>query len=484
MKKLALWSFGLAVLIAAVLIALVMGRNSSVSPQSVPVTQPLSQASTSAVASSSVNPGPAPDASLASASVTPSAMPAATPGADASGANPDAQRNMAATLSVVDGSASIIAPDQSTRVPKVGDKLYEGDSIITADGGEIHLDMADGGYVAVRPNTSMKVTKYQANGDSSDTSTISLLKGSLRSITGWIGRDTPKNYAITTPTATIGVRGTDHEPAYVPEGTPGQDAGTYDNVHEGGTTISNSAGRVDVTPNHAGFVDFHAHSAPRLLEHVPTFFQVPHRHDDLFVGRNARTIATVEQQRTQRVEQHRQELRNQPAARVGERPGSVPGEHQIGRPGGLGPEHSGPHPGPALVERSGAHPAPSLQQHAPGGLGQRPGALGERPGVRAEPGLAERPGMRPGMLPQRPGMPAPAAPGARLDFVQRMQTIRDNAQRAQAPGAAQPGLGNRVMPGAVPGVAQGARPGAPVQPAQHVAPRPAPPADPKKRPNQ
>ena len=465
-----------------------MGRGSSVSQQAVPVTQPLAQASSSAAADGSVTPPPAAvaDASLPSASVTSSATPppASTPVADATAPVVDPQRNLAGTLSVVDGSASIVGPDQSTRVPKVGDKLYEGDSIVTADGGEIHLDMADGGYVAVRPNTEMKVTKYQANGDNSDTSTISLLKGSLRSITGWIGRDTPKNYAITTPTATIGVRGTDHEPAYVPDGTPGQDAGTYDNVHEGGTTISNAAGRVDVTPNHAGFVDFHSHSAPRVLDHVPTFYQVPHRHDELFVGKNAKVIASVEQRRTERVEQHRQELRTQPPVRAGERPGTVAGEqHQLGRPGGVGPERAGPHPGPALVERAGAHPAPLLQQH---GAEHPPGALGGRPGVKPEPGLAERPGMHPGMLPQRPTLPSAAAPGARLDFVQRMQTLRDNAQRAQGNPAPQPGFGgNHVMPGVMPGAAQGARPTAPVQMPQRVLPRPAPPpVDPKKKPNQ
>ena len=506
MKKLALWSFGLAVLIAAVLIALVMGRSSPTSPQAVSVTPPLNQATSSATGSAtSVTAPPAPssgpDASQASTSGTPGASSAvALPAAEVPASGAIAQRNLAGTLSVVDGSASIIAPDQTARTPKVGDKLYEGDSIVTADGGEIHLDMADGGYVAVRPNTTMKVTKYQANGDSSDASTISLLKGSLRSITGWIGRDTPKNYAIMTPTATIGVRGTDHEPAYVPEGTPGQEAGTYDNVHEGGTTISNSTGRIDVTPNHAGFVDFHGSGAPRLLERVPTFFQMPHRHDDLFVGKHAKVMASVEQRRAERVEQRRQELRApQAAARAGERPGALAGEHQIGRPGGVGAEHSGPHPGPALVERAGSHPAP-LQERA---AEHAPGALGERAGARPEAGLAERPGLRPGMFPQRPGVPTPAAPGARLDFVQRMQAIRENAQRGQAQGAgagpagfgnrvtpgaaqgagaAQPGFGNRVMPGAA-GALPGTRPGVAAQLPQRVQ-KPAVPVDPKKRPNQ
>jgi hypothetical protein len=212
----------------------------------------------------------------------------------------------------------VVAPDKTAREPKIGEKIYEGDAIVTKTG-EMHIDMADGGYIAIRPNTQMRVSQYQANGDSEDKSVLGLIRGSFRSITGFIGHNNPTKYSILTPTATIGVRGTDHEPAYVPEGTPGQDAGTYDNVHAGGTTISNAAGKVDVTPDHAGFVDFHRNAPPRLLEHVPTFFQMPHPHDNLLVGKHDRVMATLDQKRTQRIQEHQQEIRNAPLSRTNPR---------------------------------------------------------------------------------------------------------------------------------------------------------------------
>ncbi|MGA2549850.1 MAG: FecR domain-containing protein [Burkholderiaceae bacterium] len=232
--------------------------------------------------------------------------------ADGQGAT---QRNPAAKVNLVDGQVHIIGPDKVSRQSVAGEQLYEGDAIVTGDNAEIHLDMADGGFIAVRPNTQLRIAKYQANGDESDVSVIGLLKGSMRSITGWIGKTYPRKYSVVTPSATIGVRGTDHEPAYVPEGTAGVDAGTYDNVHEGSTTIGNSHGTVEVSPGKAGFVDHRGLAQPRVLDKVPAFFQVPRKHDAVFVGKSQRIAAGLEQRRVERVQQHTQELkRGGPAA--------------------------------------------------------------------------------------------------------------------------------------------------------------------------
>jgi hypothetical protein len=253
---------------------------------------------------------------------------AAQPGAGASAAGPasssadgsaavPATRNLAGTVAVADGAAYQYGPDRVAHKISVGDKIYEGDAIITQADAEVHLNMADGGYMAVRPNTTLRITLYQANGDSTDRSVVGLLKGSFRSITGWIGKSYPANYAINTPTATIGVRGTDHEPAYVPEAVAGQEAGTYDNVYAGGTTISNGAGKIDVTPDHAGFVDPRKTSAPRVLASVPAFYKTPHRNDKLLVGKHDQVIANLEHLRTARVAQHAEEVRTGTATHGG-----------------------------------------------------------------------------------------------------------------------------------------------------------------------
>jgi hypothetical protein len=245
-----------------------------------------------------------------------SSSPAPSSADQASAAVP-ATRNLAGTVAVSDGSALLYGPDRVGHKLSVGDKVYEGDALVTLGDAELHLNMADGGYIAIRPNTTLRITLYQANGDSTDKSVVGLLKGSFRSITGWIGKSYPANYAVNTPTATIGVRGTDHEPAYVPEGVAGQDAGTYDNVYAGGTTISNSAGHVDVSPDHVGFVDPKRNVAPRVLEHVPNFYKAPHRNDQLLVGKHAQVVANLEHLRTARATQHAEEVKNGTAVRSG-----------------------------------------------------------------------------------------------------------------------------------------------------------------------
>jgi hypothetical protein len=244
---------------------------------------------------------------------TPSA--AGTSGTSATQGTATPARNVAGTINLVDGQVNVTSPDKSVRTPKVGDRIYEGDTVNTVGDSELHVDMADGGFIAVRPNSQIQITHYQANGDSSDRSAIGLFKGSLRSITGWIGKFQSQNYVIRTPTATIGVRGTDHEPAYLEQANGDTQPGTYDTVHEGGTTLSTKQGSVDVTPDHAGYASRTGQA--RVLDHVPAFYNAPHRHDDVFVGKHAQVLAGLASKRDARKAEHAKETSNRPAARGG-----------------------------------------------------------------------------------------------------------------------------------------------------------------------
>jgi hypothetical protein len=206
-------------------------------------------------------------------------------------------RNEAGKIELVEGSVQVIAADRTRRAPKVGESLYEGDAIVTDKDGELQAEMADSGVIAVRPNTQMRIAKYQANGDAADTSVFGLLKGSFRSITGWIGKNNPKNYLINTPTATVGVRGTDHEPLVIPAGSTEGEAGTYDKVAAGGTTIRSQAGSVDVSPGKAGFAN--GRERPRELAQVPAFFRAT-RNESRLEGRHERVMQRMEQRRGER----------------------------------------------------------------------------------------------------------------------------------------------------------------------------------------
>lgn len=196
------------------------------------------------------------------------------------------EMNTAAKVVLAEGNVSIVdAVNQSNEV-KVGDVISEGDLLITGNDGELHLQMDDGGYIALRPNTKMRFTSYQARGLDSDNSIISLFHGSLRAISGWIGKFNQPKYAITTPTATIGLRGTDHEPMVIPQGATDTDAepGTYDKVNVGSSTITSSAGMTEIMSGQAGFAG-HDRNVPRLLKDTPTFYRV-HRNEKLLNGKH------------------------------------------------------------------------------------------------------------------------------------------------------------------------------------------------------
>ena len=191
----------------------------------------------------------------------------------------------AGRVEFVVGDTWFIDASQKRRRAMQGDLLFATDTVSTGTDGEVHLDMEDGGYLAIRSNTLLKVEEYRARGDARDRGTLNLIKGTLRSFTGWIARLGPKAYLTKTVTATIGVRGTDHEPLFIPEGSDLGEPGTYDKVNEGATFIEHASGRIEVTPNTAGFAPLAAGAKARLLERVPDFFR-PSANEHLLAGRH------------------------------------------------------------------------------------------------------------------------------------------------------------------------------------------------------
>lgn len=181
----------------------------------------------------------------------------------------------AGTVDLVDGEVKIIDAAKNVRSPKLGDVLSVGDSVVTGADGELHLAMEDGGQMAVRPNTRMTVDKYKAEGGVDDRSVISLVQGALRSVTGWIGKFQPKNYQIRTPTATIGVRGTDHETLVIPPDAKEGEAGTYDKVNVGSTLLRTAQGTTEVHPIRPASLLFQERNAPPCCRPFPVFSARP-----------------------------------------------------------------------------------------------------------------------------------------------------------------------------------------------------------------
>lgn len=217
----------------------------------------------------------------------------------------------AGIVELVEGTVQVTDKMHHAHAIQVDNAIMEGDTIITGADGEVHLAMADGGVLAVRPNTRLTLTRYRAQGDASDSSLLDLAAGAVRSITGWIGRFNRSQYAIRTPTATIGVRGTDHEPMVIVPGEGVDEPGTYEKVNAGSTYLETQHGRVDVPAGRAAFSPQSRKrglTRPRLLDRIPGFYR-PARHEDRLERLHERVQEKLQHLREERI----RELKARPA---------------------------------------------------------------------------------------------------------------------------------------------------------------------------
>ena len=184
----------------------------------------------------------------------------------------------AGTIQFTIGEVNIIDASGTSRAAQKGAAIAVGDTIITMENSAIHLKMIDGGVMAMRPDSRLKIDQYffEVKTDGQERALISLISGSFRAITGLIGRINKENYRINTPTGYIGIRGTDHEPTYIPPAVPGARApiappGTYCKVNTGIAFIQTSQGVVNIAANQVGYAS--GNQAPVLLPKVPEFFR-------------------------------------------------------------------------------------------------------------------------------------------------------------------------------------------------------------------
>jgi hypothetical protein len=182
-------------------------------------------------------------------------------------------------IDAFEGDVRVIS-SAADRAALKGMELNEGDMVKTGANAWALLAMSDGASMTLRPQSQVRLDKYHYDPDgepAKNSSVLSLLQGAFRSVTGYIGRTNRDGYRITTPTATIGIRGTDHEPAYYAPPRPGEKAehepGTYDKVNDGESVIRNPRGEVAVRPGQHAFVHHNGRVAPRLLARPPAFYQ-------------------------------------------------------------------------------------------------------------------------------------------------------------------------------------------------------------------
>jgi hypothetical protein len=147
-----------------------------------------------------------------------------------------------------------------------GAELDTGDTVRTGTDGRAQIRFTDGSYVSLQPNTDFAISEYEYKGkaDGSERSFYGLVRGAMRTVTGAIGRVNRNAYRITTPTATVGIRGT---------------GGVIQVLNDGSTlvigtsgiwSLTNPAGSIDVPAGVSGLSPSDPNTPPQETTTQPT----------------------------------------------------------------------------------------------------------------------------------------------------------------------------------------------------------------------
>src|SRR5690606_39875483 len=139
---------------------------------------------------------------------------------------------------------------------EVGFELQAGDTIRTGPDGRAQLRLNDGAIFSLQPRTVFRIDEYRFDAER-QRGFFSLLRGALRTATGQIGKRDRDDYRLQTPTATVGIRGTQYlaqETVCDPGCWPGERAGLHVSVTEGRIAVTNDFGSIEIGAGEAAEV--------------------------------------------------------------------------------------------------------------------------------------------------------------------------------------------------------------------------------------
>ena len=163
---------------------------------------------------------------------------------------------------IVDAGSDATSPasnGQTTppgRPARTGDWLQPGQMVVTGSHGRAQIRFRDGALISLQPESRFRIDQY-AYGETKQRGFYSLLEGTLRAISGAIGKKNPDDFRLDTPTATIGIRGTEflvQEIHCAPSCKPGQQDGLNVAVSHGRVFVFNGAGAIDLAAGRATWV--------------------------------------------------------------------------------------------------------------------------------------------------------------------------------------------------------------------------------------
>ncbi|MDD9958450.1 MAG: FecR domain-containing protein [Gammaproteobacteria bacterium] len=152
------------------------------------------------------------------------------------------QGEIAGRVIITTGDVGAVGPDGQSRPLSRRDQVFVGDRIITAANATTQIRMVDSAIIALKESTEFAIVAFEyEEAPATDESRMELISGGFRTITGAIGEQNRDNYEVdVSQFATIGIRGTDYEVVITPVGE------VVTGVYDGGTTIENNAGSLDL----------------------------------------------------------------------------------------------------------------------------------------------------------------------------------------------------------------------------------------------
>lgn len=138
-----------------------------------------------------------------------------------------------------------------------GMAVQAGQTLVTGQG-RLQMRMADGGFIALQPDTQFQIDQYNYAGaeDGSERSFFNLVKGGIRFITGAIGHRNKENFRIKTAVATIGIRGSAGRANLCESGScGGYPDGLYVTGNQDTLTLQNERDSQDIKPGETFYTE-------------------------------------------------------------------------------------------------------------------------------------------------------------------------------------------------------------------------------------
>lgn len=122
------------------------------------------------------------------------------------------------TITDVSGPLFVHKADGVVKILAQHSMVDQGDTLVSEKGAYARIHFIDNSEITLGPDTRFKIENfaYEEAKPEEDHAIFRLLQGGLRSITGLLGKRNKDRYGLNTPTATIGIRGTNFIAQYVP----------------------------------------------------------------------------------------------------------------------------------------------------------------------------------------------------------------------------------------------------------------------------